>query len=80
MRNKIYFRNFENVLHVAYDVTKLDETRSTLLAEVEKLKQTRNNYQNINKCIIERIPNASPCPFGLPPITWRFRTNTNNPF
>ena len=69
LRNKIDFKNFENVLHVAYDVTKLDETRSTLLAEVEKLKQTRNNSQNISgKPMIEYIP-YRPNHYGIPPIT-----------
>ncbi len=75
LRNKIDFKNFENVLRVVYDVTKLYETSSTLLTEEERLKQIRNNYQNINsEPIIERIPNPGPCPFVLPPITWRFKT------
>jgi hypothetical protein len=81
LRNKIDFKNFENVLHVTYDVTKLYETHSILLAEIEKLKQTKNNYQNFSSHpAIEYIPNPGPTPYGIPPITWRFRTRTNNPF
>ncbi len=59
LRNKIDFKNFENVLRVAYDVTKLYQTRSTLLAEVEKLKKHKNywlNYDNL------RIPPMRPLP------------------
>ena len=81
LRNNIDFKNFENVLNVAYDITKLYQTRSTLLAEIEKLKQTKNNYQNFSsQPVIEYIPNPGPTPYGIPPITWRFRTRTNNPF
>jgi len=81
LRDQVDRKNFEKVLQVVYDTSKLYQMHSNLLTEVERLKQTRNNYQNINsRPIIERIPNPGPCPFGLPPITWRFRTNTNNPF
>ena len=51
LRNKIDLKDMENVLRIAYDTTKLYQTHSNLKAEIEKLKQMKNNYslnQNTN--------------------------------
>ena len=50
LRNQIDFKEIENVLGIAYDITKLYQTRSNLVAEIEQIK---NNYllnQNTNCC------------------------------
>lgn len=43
-RNKINYKDIENVLRVADDTAKLYQTHSNLKTEIEKLKQTKNNY------------------------------------
>ena len=51
LRNKIDLKDMENVLRIAYDTTKLYQTHSNLKAEIEQLKQVKNNYslnQNTN--------------------------------
>ena len=66
LRNKIDFRNFENVLHVAYDVTKLYQTHANLKTEVEELKRQKNywlNYDNL------RLPTMRPLP-PMRPMPW----------
>ncbi len=78
--NNIPYKNISEILETANSINNLRSSYSNLKDIVEKSQQTKNNFQNINdRCIIERIPNPGPCPYG-PPITWRFRTNTNNPF
>ena len=44
LRNEIEIKNFETVLNVAYDITKLYQTRSNLKGEIERLKQTKIDY------------------------------------
>ena len=49
-RNDIYGKDIVNVLRTANDVINLNQTIINLKAEIEKLKQTKNNYllnQNI---------------------------------
>jgi hypothetical protein len=52
LRNEIDFKNMENILLVADETTKLYQIHSNLKAEVEKMKQMKNNYllnkQNTN--------------------------------
>ena len=51
LRNEIEIKNFETILNVAYDITKLYQTRSNLIDEIARLKQTKNNIslnQNTN--------------------------------
>ena len=55
-RNEIPIQDMENVLRIAYDTTKLYQTHSNLKAEIEKLKQTKNNY-SLNQ-------NMQPLPLG----------------
>jgi len=51
LRNKIDFKNIENVLRVAYDTIKLYQTHSNLKAEIEKLQNQRNfNYRHWDLC------------------------------
>ena len=44
LRNKIDIKNMENVLRIAYDITKLYQTHSNLKAEIEKLEQIKKDY------------------------------------
>ena len=44
LRNEIEIKNFETVLNVAYDITKLYQTRSNLIEEISRLKQTKIDY------------------------------------
>lgn len=62
LRNNIDFKNIENVLHIAYETTRLYQTHENLKAEIEKMKQMKNNYllnQNTN---YQQVP-----PLGLLP-------------
>lgn len=78
--NNIPYKNISEILETANSINNLLSTYSNLKDTVEKLQPTKNNFQNINnRCIIERIPNPGPTPYGIPPNTWRFRTRTNNP-
>ena len=43
-RNDIYGKDIVNVLRTANDVINLNQTILNLKAEIEKLKQTKNNY------------------------------------
>ena len=43
-RNNIYGNNIANVLREANNVNNLNRTISNLKEEIEKLKQTKNNY------------------------------------
>ncbi len=81
LRNQVDRKNFENVLGIAYDTSKLYQMHSNLKTETEKLEQTKNNYQNNNnRWIIEKISNPGPCPYGIPPITWRFITRNDTQY
>src|SRR5918994_4081678 len=44
LRNEIEIKNFETVLNVAYDITKLYQTRSNLIEEISRLKQSKIDY------------------------------------
>lgn len=44
LRNQVDFKNIENVLRIAYDITKLYQTRSNLKTEIEKLEQIKKEY------------------------------------
>ena len=44
LRNEIDFKDFENVLNVAYDTMKLYQIRSNLIKEIARLKQTKIDY------------------------------------
>ena len=43
-RNNIYGKDIVNVLRKANDIINLNQTILNLKAEIEKLKQTKNNY------------------------------------
>ncbi len=67
LRNEIPIRDIENVLRIAYDTSKLYQTHSNLKAEIEKLKQMKNNYslnQNTNYRLL--------LPLGLPEHYYRY--------
>jgi hypothetical protein len=62
LRNQIPIQNMENVLRIAYDTTKLYQTHLNLKTEIEKLKQTKNNY-----LLNQNTTNHQPLlPLGLP--------------
>jgi hypothetical protein len=61
-RNNISGNNIANVLREANDVNNLKQTFSNLKAEIEKLKQTKNNY-SLNKST-NYLPQL--LPLGLP--------------
>jgi hypothetical protein len=66
LRNKVEYKDFEAVLHVAYDITNLNQTRSYLEGEVERLKKQKNywlNYDKIQHPAIRPIPPMRPMPF-----------------
>ena len=57
-RNNIYGKDIVNVLRTANDVINLNQTILNLKTEIEKLKQTKNNYslnQNTIKIIIYHL-------------------------
>jgi hypothetical protein len=55
-RNDIYGKDIVNVLRTANDVINLNQTILNLRGEIEKLKQTKNNY-SLNQ-------NLQPVPLG----------------
>ena len=61
-RNNVSGDNIANVLRKANDVNNLNQTFSNLKAEIEKLKQTKNNY------LLNKNTNYLPqlLPLGLP--------------
>jgi hypothetical protein len=61
-RNNVSGNNIANVLRKANDVNNLNQTYSNLKAEIEGLKQTKNNY------ILNKSTNYLPqlLPLGLP--------------
>jgi hypothetical protein len=62
-RNDIYGKDIVNVLRTANDVINLNQTIINLKAEIEKLKQTKNNYSlNQNTMKIHYLPPLGPLP------------------
>ena len=62
-RNDIYGKDIVNVLRTANDVINLNQTIINLKAEIEKLKQTRNNYSlNQNTLRNYQLPPLGPLP------------------
>jgi transposase len=67
LRNEIPIQDMENVLRIAYDTTKLYQTHSNLKAEIEQLKQIKNNYS------LNQNTNSRPLlPLGLPEHYYRY--------
>jgi hypothetical protein len=67
LRNEIPIQDMENVLLIAYDTTKLYQTHSNLKAEIEQLKQIKNNYS------LNQNTNSRPLlPLGLPEHYYRY--------
>jgi hypothetical protein len=58
LRNQIDFKEIESVLHIAYDITKLYQTRSNLVIEIEQMKDNYLLNQNTNRQQV--------LPLGLP--------------
>ena len=62
-RNDIYGKDIVNVLRTANDVINLNQTIINLKAEIEKLKQNKNNYSlNQNTMKIHYLPPLGPLP------------------
>ena len=69
-RNDIYGKDILNVLRTAKDVANLNQIHSNLKAEIEKLKQTKNNYS------LNQNTNHQPfLPLGLPAHYYRYYYN-----
>ena len=69
-RNDIYGKDIVNVLKTANDVINLNQTIINLKTEIEKLKQTKNNYS------INQNSNHKPLlPLGLPAHYYRYYYN-----
>ncbi len=65
LRNNIDFKNIENVLHIAFDTTRLYQTHKNLTAEIEKMEQKKNNYllnQNTMMKNHHQLPPMQPLP------------------
>ena len=58
--NNVYGKDIVNVLRTANDVINLNQTILNLKAEIEKLKQTKNNY-SLNQ---NTMKNLQPVPLG----------------
>ena len=56
LRNEISIKDIENVLRIAYDITKLYQTHSNLKAEIEKLEQMKKKYS------FQLLPPLQPLP------------------
>jgi len=66
-RNDIYGKDIVNVLSTANDVINLNQTIINLKAEIERLKQTKNNYS------LNQNTNSRPLlPLGLPEHYYRY--------
>ena len=66
-RNDIYGKDIVNVLRTANDVINLNQTIINLKTEIEKLKQTKNNYS------LNQNNNYQPIlPLGLPEHYYRY--------
>ena len=59
-RNDIYGKDIVNVLRTANDVINLNQTIINLKTEIERLKQTKNNY-SLNQ---NTMKNLQPVPLG----------------
>ncbi|HET7642666.1 MAG TPA: hypothetical protein VFK40_04090 [Nitrososphaeraceae archaeon] len=66
LRNEISIKEIEKVLRVAYDTANLYQTRSNLKAEIEELKQIKNNLQCSQT---NRHPPIKPLP---KPFNWNY--------
>ena len=62
LRNNIDFKNIENVLHIAYETTRLYQTHENLKAEIEKMKQMKNNYLSNQNTNYQQVPPLGPLP------------------
>ena len=61
LRNEVSIRDTEHVLRVASDVVNLNQIISNLKGEIEKLKQTKNNYLlNLHTMINYQLPPLGP--------------------
>jgi hypothetical protein len=66
-RNNVSNRAILNVLRTANDVNNLNQTHLNLKTEIEKLKQTKNNYS------LNQNTNSRPLlPLGLPEHYYRY--------
>ena len=62
-RNNVYGKDIVNVLRTANDIINLNQNYSNLKAEIEKLKQTKNNYSlNQNYMRNYQLPPLGPLP------------------
>ena len=63
LRNKMSIKDIENVLQIAYDITKLHQTHSNLKAEIEKSEQQiRKNYMVAQNIRFQILPPLQPLP------------------
>ena len=65
-RNKISYKDIENVLRLAYDTAKLYQTHSNLKTEIERLQKIKNNY-TLNHSTQNQI-----LTLGLPAYYYRY--------
>jgi hypothetical protein len=69
-RNNTYGKDIVNVLRTANNVANLNQTLSNFKTEIEKLKQTKNNYS------LNQNTNSRPLlPLGLPAHYYRYYYN-----
>ena len=61
LRNNIPIKDIENVLLMAYDITRLYQTHSNLKNEIEKLEQMKNSYLSNQNTNYQQL-----LPLGLP--------------
>ena len=61
-RNNIYGKDIVNVLRTANDVINLNQTILNLKGEIEKLKQTKNNYSLNQNTMNYYLPPLGPLP------------------
>ena len=57
-RNDIYGKDIVNVLRKANNIINLNQINSNLKAEIEKLKQTKNNY-SLNQNTMKNLQPAA---------------------
>jgi hypothetical protein len=64
----VYGKDIVNVLRTANDIINLNQNYSNLKAEIEKLKQNKNNYS-----LNQNTTNYQPLlPLGLPQYYYRY--------
>jgi hypothetical protein len=62
-KNNVYGKDIANVLRIANYVVNLNQIHSNLKVEIEKLKQTKNNYSlNQNTMRYHQLPPLGPLP------------------